>query len=76
MSRSDKLIPRLIKTNVYFAPIRMTDKLVNKNPNNLITNKPILEIEKKQFEKQSIPSATLHIQEFTVLKKGETSPYF
>ena len=46
------------------------------NPINLVTNKPILEIEKKQFEKQSIPSATLHIQEFTVLKKGETSPYF
>ena len=76
MSRSDKLIPRLIKTNVYFAPIRMTDKLVNKNPNNLIANKPILEIEKPIWKTESILLATLHIQEFTVLEKGETTPYF
>ena len=46
VSRSDKLIPRLIKTDVFFYPVWGLIK-VNKNPNNWITtNKPILEIEK------------------------------
>ena len=46
VSRSDKLIPKLIKTDVFFDPVRGLIKGVNKNPYNLITHKPILEIEK------------------------------
>ena len=48
----------------------------NKDPNNLITNKPILEIEKPHWRAEYILLATLNIQEFTVLEKGKTSPYF
>ena len=50
------------------------DKRVNKNPNNLITNKPIQEIETTIWRAESILLATLNIQEFTVLEKGEKSP--
>ena len=52
------------------------DKGVNKNPNNLITNKTILEIEKPNWSAESILLATLNIQEFTVLENEETGPYF
>ena len=72
MSRSDKIIHKLIKTDVSSPGI---DKGVNKNPNNnLITNKPIQGIEKPNWRAASILLATLNIQEFTVLE-GETSSY-
>ena len=50
MSRSDKLIPRLIKTDVFFYPVRGINKGVNRNLNNLITNKPILKIAKTKLK--------------------------
>ena len=56
VSRSDKLISKLIKTDVFFDPVRGLIRGVNKNPNNLITNKPILEIEKKNKLKSRVYS--------------------
>ena len=76
MSRSDKLIPKLIKNRCVFLSSPGLDKGANKNPNNLITNKPILEIEKQNWRAESILLATLNIQELTVLEKEKTSPYF
>ena len=52
------------------------DKGVTRNLNNLITNKPTLEIEKPNWRAKSILLATLNIQEFTVLEKGETFSVF
>ena len=75
MSKSDKLIPKLIETDVFFWSSAEIDKGVNRNLNNLITNKPILEIEKPNWRAESILLATLNVQEFAVLEKGETSPY-
>ena len=43
VNESDKLIPRLIKTDVFCSSPGI-DNEFNKNLNNLITNKPILEI--------------------------------
>ena len=75
MSRSDKLIPKLIKTDVFLSSLEI-DNGVNRNLNNLITNKPILEIEKPNWRAESILLAKLNIQELTVLEKEKTSPYF
>ena len=75
MSRSDKRIPKLIKTCVFLSSLAI-DKGVNNNPNKLVTNKPILEIEIPNWRAETILLATLNFHEFTVLEKGETSPYF
>ena len=55
MSRSDKLIPKLIKTDVFLSSLEI-DNGVNRNLNNLITNKPILETEKPNWKAESILS--------------------
>ena len=74
VSRSDKFIPRLIKTDVFcFSP--RIDKGVNKNPNNFITNKPILKIKKTIWRAESILLATLNTQKSTVPEK-EDKPLF
>ena len=59
-----------------FCSSPATDKGVNKNANNLITNKPILEIEKPIWGAESILLATLPIQEFTVLEKKKQALTF
>ena len=76
VSKSDMLIYWHIKTDVIFAPARGLIRGVNKNPNNLITNKPILEIEKLYWKAESIRLPTLEFQKFTVPEKGETGHYF
>ena len=74
VSSTDMLIPRLIKTDVFFAP--GIDKRVNKNLNNLITNKPISEIEKLIWRAGSILLAALKHPEIYWLEKEEISSYF
>ena len=49
MSKSYKLIPKLIETCVFLSSPGI-DKGVNKNSNTLITNKPIVEIEKPKLK--------------------------
>ena len=50
VSKSDELIPRLIKTDDLFCSSPGIDKRVNKNPNNLISNEPILENKKNNLK--------------------------
>ena len=71
MSRSDKLIPRLIKTDVFFYPVQVLIRGVNKSSNNLISNKPILETKKNKLKSRVYSTGYTQLPEIYSARKKE-----